>query len=255
MIYPSAYELKSFYNTNVGKAVKNTVKKHIDNLWGDCDNLRVMGYGYTAPYLDKYLETSERCFSIMSGSSGIYKWPEEKDNLVAIARGDELPIETESVDRIIMMHAIEYAYSIDDLMQEIWRILKSNGRIIAIVPNRIGFWARATWSPFGQGVPYTQYQINKTLQKNKFIIENTDRALYMPPLRFSLNIKVSDFYETYGKYIYSPLSGLHVIEASKQIYSAILKSESRTKNRRKIIIPKPAAATDRNCNCYKNDKE
>ena len=235
-MYPSAYELKSFYNTDFGKVIQKSVYRQIKKMWPNVNNLRLMGYGYPVPYMDYYLNESERSFAIMPASRGVHKWPEHDANLVSMARGYQLPIETESIDRILLIHAVEYAYSIDELLEEIWRVLKSNGRMIVVVPNRIGFWSRATWSPFGQGVPYSHYQINKTLQKSRFVCENYSRALYTPPLNWALNIKSADFFERYGKYIYPALSGLHIIEASKQVYSGLLKPELQTNRIKKRVI-------------------
>ena len=44
-----------------------------------------------------------------------------------------------------------------------WRVLAPEGRLLLIVPNRRGVWARLDTTPFGHGRPYSRGQLERLL--------------------------------------------------------------------------------------------
>ncbi len=243
-MYSSVYDLKSFYNGKPGRIVRRVLQGRIREFWPDASGLRVLGCGYAVPYLRGFMEKSERVFALSMAGQGAHHWPQggkdEEKNLTALSEESELPVETASIDRVLMIHHLEFSEFLQPCLAEIWRVLKSNGRLLVIVPNRTGFWAHADWSPFGQGTPYTAAQINHYLKDNMFVHERTEEALFMPPVRYSLVLKSAGLFEQIGSYL--PFgAGVHMIEASKQLYAGVDKgSGSRVYVRgRGILVPKP----------------
>ncbi|MBU0858467.1 MAG: class I SAM-dependent methyltransferase, partial [Alphaproteobacteria bacterium] len=220
--------------------------RRIMAFWPDVKGLRVMGCGYATPYM-KALRAggTERVFAIMQAGQGVHGWPDDGANLVALTDEAELPLETESVDRILLIHGLEHAEFPDALMRELWRILKSNGRILLIVPNRLGLWARADWTPFGHGRPWSMGQIHHFLEDNMFIHERTDRALFMPPFRSFLMLRSAYLIESIGRRVFPGLAGVYIVEAGKQIYAARGKAARNPRRARRILVPEPAAALRR----------
>lgn len=218
-MYRSVHELKSFYASQPGRLVRRLLAGHIRGIWPEMTGMRVMGYGYAVPWLRSMMEHAERGFAVMPAGRGVHRWPEDEPNRACIAAEDALPIETESVDRILMVHALEHAESPQVLLHEIWRVLKSNGRILMVVPSRMGLWARADWTPFGHGTPYTAGQINHYLQDCLFTHERTERALYMPPFQSFFFMRAAFGMENVGRYVFPGLAGLYLIEAGKQVYA------------------------------------
>ena len=45
---------------------------------------------------------------------------------------------TASIDRVVLVHALEETESPDDLIEEVGRVLSPGGRMILVVPNRRG---------------------------------------------------------------------------------------------------------------------
>jgi SAM-dependent methyltransferase len=202
-----------------------------------------MGAGYAVPYLDPYLESAERIFSVMPAHFGVHAWTPRQKNLACIAAEAELPVETESVDRVLVCHGLEYSDYTEPCLQEYWRVLKSTGRILIVVPNRLGFWSRAEWSPFGHGTPFSLSQLTQTLRDNLFVIERVERALYLPALRSSMLLRSFMPLERYGRYMFGGMPGVLMVEASKQLYSGLL-AHNTAKARiggRKILVPSTAA--------------
>jgi len=239
----SSYDLKAFYNTRLGRAARRILNNRISEIWPECKEMRVMGCGYALPYLRGFEKEAERVFAMMPASAGAHHWPSTSGakNLVALSEQSELPIETNSVDRVILVHDLEHSEFINQNLAEIWRVMKSNGRVLVIVPNRSGFWARSDKTPFGQGRPFSTSQLCNLLRDNQFIHERTEEALFMPPIAYPPLLKLSNTFEKIGKTAFPIVAGVHMVEASKQLYARADKGSGSaivTRGRRSIL-PKP----------------
>lgn len=220
-MYRSVYDVRDFYNTLQGQWVQHILRRHVASWWPNVHGQRILGVGYAAPYLDLFITESERCIAVIPAGRGAYHWPEGDRNLTVLSEESELPIETNSVDRVILVHAVENAELLAANLQEVWRVLKGNGRLLVMVPNRIGFWSRAEWSPFGQGTPYTQSQLRWFLRDNMFAFERSKQVLYFPPLRWRWVVRMASTLERIGPFLFPALAGVHMVEASKQIYAGV----------------------------------
>lgn len=241
----NAYDLKVFYNGLKGKIVRSLIREKILSLWPDLKSKQIVGYGYALPYLKPYMEEENQntIFNLMPKQLGVHDWPPESKNLVCLNAEQWLPLETNSVDSIIMIHALEFLDYPEETFEDLWRVLKSTGRLLIIVPNRMGFWARADWSPFGQGRPYSSRQVEHFLSDNLFVYERTNHALFSPPFKSSFLLRAAHFFEKIGPYIMPALGGVTVIEASKQLYAGTGKGV-RAKSRepvKKTVSAKPVA--------------
>lgn len=239
----SVYDLRSFYASRRGKIIQPLLQDKILSLWPDATALRVMGCGYAVPYLTPYLGQAERVFHVMPERLGVHAWTPQEKNLACLAAEGELPVETESVDRILAIHSLEYTDYTQPYLQELWRVLKSTGRILLVVPNRLGFWSRAEWSPFGHGTPFSASQLTRTLRDNLFVIERVERALCIPATRSSVLLRACLPLEKFGVHVWWGMAGVVVVEASKQLYSGLpAGSVARVQARgRKILVPSATA--------------
>ncbi|MDY0028459.1 MAG: methyltransferase domain-containing protein [Pseudobdellovibrionaceae bacterium] len=240
-MYQSIYDLKDFYNSPSGLLVKRVLMNQIRSWWPNTKNLRVVGIGYAQPYLEIFLDEADRVISISPAGQGIYPWPSEEHNLNALAEESELPLETNSVDLVLLIHSMENAELLKSNLQEIWRILKSNGRLIVVAPNRRGLWSRAEWTPFGQGTPFSRDQLRYYLRDSLFVYERSTCALYTPPLRWKIVQKSFESLEKYLSWVLPGMGGVHIVEASKQIYSGLTaKSDTKVIVRgRQTILTSP----------------
>lgn len=218
-MYRSAYDLKGFYNGRIGRVAQRILRERVRDIWPDAHGLSVMGCGYAVPYLQIFHAEAERVFAIMPEAQSAHHWPSEEKNLVCQGQELALPFENASIDRVILVHYLEYCEQLRPALEEIWRVLKANGRLLVIVPNRRGLWTRADWSPFGQGTPYTASQITWFLHDNRFVHERTEQALFMPPLKFSPVLKSAAVLESIGRRFLPFMGGVFMVEASKQLYA------------------------------------
>jgi SAM-dependent methyltransferase len=192
---------------------------------------------FPTPYLDAHLQSGAPVVVCMPVAQGAVYWPAGKYNLVFLGDEAQLPLKEASVNRILLVHCLEHTEQLSWLMQEIWRVLIPGGRVLAVAPNRLGFWARSSRSPFGYGRPFSMMQLRTLFTEQEFTVLRTRTALFTPPLYWQWLWRISDKIEMLGKYLFRPLGGVLVIEAEKQVYAAIRQPVAV----RKAYRPVPAA--------------
>ncbi len=125
------------------------------------------------------------------------------------------------MDRVILVHALESVESPTELLQDVWRVLTPGGRMILVVPNRRGVWARRDATPFGHGQPYSRSQLARLMRATQFSPEGWTEALYMPPVENRLLLQTASAWERMGTGLSLPFAGLHVVDATKQLYRPV----------------------------------
>ena len=142
----------------------------------------MLGVGYATPYLGLFREEAERCLAFMPAAQGVVKWPTDRPGLAALVDELDLPLPDAAVDRVLLVHALEMAHDPAALLREVWRVLAAGGRLLVVVPNRRGVWARMDTTPFGHGRPYSRSQITHLLRETWFTPTGWSEALYVPPV-------------------------------------------------------------------------
>tara|TARA_R110002126_G_scaffold13118_1_gene56275 strand:+ start:518225 stop:518977 length:753 start_codon:yes stop_codon:yes gene_type:complete len=241
----TAKDYDDFYLTRTGRLVRNVLRHHIRKTWPNVKGSRVLGYGFSSPYLDLFLPEAELCVNAGRVEMGVLPWPNKDKSSSLLAASAELPFEMSYFDNVLLMHAMEHAGSVRGLLQESWRVLRSNGRLILIVPNRTGLWSMASWSPFGVGTPYSRMQIQDFLIQEQFDIESVTPALFALPSTKQFTHRMAPSLEKIGPYTMPALSGVYIIECTKKLYArATPSSGSKAPVRnggRWVYVPKPAA--------------
>jgi len=232
-------DLRNFYAQRLGQVARRFVGRGIRARFADTRGMRVLGVGYPTPYLGLFREEAERCLAFMPAAQGVMKWPSERPGLAALADEFALPLADSAVDRVLLVHSLEMSHEAGALLREVWRVLAAGGRLLAVVPNRRGLWARIDTTPFGHGRPYSRSQITQLLRETWFTPTGWGEALYVPPVARAWFLRSAVAWERAGSTISAPFAGVHIVEASKQVYRAI---PVRQERRRLVPALKPALA-------------
>ncbi len=213
--------LNNFYNESaLGQFTQRRLQKSVKKLWGVSLSGQVAGYGFSPPILSLFLNCSKRVLCLMPGQQGVMNWPSEKNNCSVLVEETSWPLATGSIDKLVVLHGLETSEKLKDLFQEIWRVLAPSGRVIFVVPNRSGWWARNESTPFGQGRPYSIRQLKNQLKLNRFKVEQHLTTLHTPPFSKIYKLRVAEFLENLGDRFKSRFgNGIIMVEASKQIYA------------------------------------
>lgn len=232
-------DLRNFYAQPLGTVARRFVGRGVRLRWKDTHGLRVVGIGYATPYLGLFREEAERCLAFMPAPQGVVKWPSARPSLSALVDEDDLPLPDASVDRVLIVHGLEMSQDVFALLREAWRVLTGGGRLLAVVPNRRGLWARIDTTPFGHGRPYSRSQITHLLRESWFTPTGWSEALYVPPIPRHWFLRSAVAWERTGASVSAPFAGVHIVEASKQVYRAI---PARRERRRLVPALEPVLA-------------
>ncbi|VAX05536.1 SAM-dependent methyltransferase 2, in cluster with Hydroxyacylglutathione hydrolase [hydrothermal vent metagenome] len=255
-MYQDIGELRAFYDTPLGRVTRRLIQRQITALWHNISGMDIVGLGYAAPYLDIFRSRSKHgakhgakhVINIMPALQGVTRWPRHngdlgndgphpyKGNLTALAHDGNLPLKDASIDRILVIHTLEHTEVSRHLLREIWRSLAPGGRVIIIVPNRLGLWARTDRTPFGHGTPFSALQLRQLLSENMLTPTQTTSALHLPPFKSRSLLSLMTTFEGTGQRWWHNLAGALIVEAEKQIYATGPKIKARKR------APQPAIA-------------
>ncbi len=238
-------DLRDFYNASLGQVARQLIRQQIRTLWPDGTGLRMLGFGYATPYLGPYMDEAERVLALMPASQGVVHWPREGKGITALTEDIELPLPDLSVDRVMLVHALEQSEHVRSLLREVWRVLDDSGRVMVVVPNRSGVWARLEATPFGHGRPYSVGQLRSLLRDNLFLPEDSARVLYLPPVRWRMAINAAPAVERIGRRWFPQLAGVNILVASKAMYAASVPARGRAGRRVYVPAVEPEARVSR----------
>jgi SAM-dependent methyltransferase len=213
--------LREFYTSPLGELSRKFVGRAICARWANTTNLTVAALGYGLPYLDRFRDRSHRLVVLMPSQQGVVVWPEPERCASALVWSDMLPLPDASVDRLLVAHALEVVERPETLLEEAWRVIAPEGRVIVVVPSRRGIWARADGTPFGQGSPYSKGQLRELLNRAILSPIFWGEALYFPPITKKYIIRSAPAIERLGAALSLPFAGVHVVEATKQIHRPV----------------------------------
>ncbi|WP_207099743.1 methyltransferase domain-containing protein [Paracoccus shandongensis] len=214
-------DLRSFYYQRaLGRVVQRILRDRLVTRWppGGCTGMNVAGFGFAAPMLRPYLPTARRVTALMPGPQGVMSWPAGMPNHSVLCDETAWPLETGSVDRLVMLHGLETSDDPDALLAEAWRVLGPGGRIMVMVPNRAGLWAASDRTPFGLGRSYTTGQIETQARRAGFVPDWHGSAVYIPPSDRRFWLGSAQMWERTGARISRVLiAGVVLIELTKQV--------------------------------------
>ncbi len=239
-MYPDVVDLREFYESDLGQMAQRLVDGSVRTLWPSIANEALLGIGYATPYLRPFLNEASRVLAFMPAQQGITWWPRGTANLTSLTEEAALPLADNSIDRILMMHMAENTEHIGDVLREMSRVLSSNGRMIVMVPNRSGWWARDQRTPFGFGFSFSLPHIRRILTHHGFQVERHARAMYVPPFGTRFFVPYVNWIEKHCDTLLPGLAGVLLIEVSKQVYARpALKQANREQVVKKPRFEKP----------------
>jgi SAM-dependent methyltransferase len=212
-------DLRDFYASALGQSARRQILHQLREMWPEPKGQRILGLGYATPYLGLWQDHAERVIAMMPATQGVLAWPSDGANRVALVDEAELPLPDLSVDRVLLVHALEHAEQLRPFLREIWRVMAGGGRLLIVAPNRRGLWARFDRTPFGHGLPYTAGQLSRMLRDHMFTPLDTRAALFGPPFASRLWLKSVGAWDGLGTHWLTRFAGVVLTEAAKQLYA------------------------------------
>jgi SAM-dependent methyltransferase len=235
-------ELREFYASVLGRAVRAMVTRKVVEAWGDARGLDELGLGSATPFLSPLRPAARRVVAAMPAQQGVEVWPAGERNLACLVGEDSLPFANALFDRILAVHAVEESPDPIAQLRQVWRVLAPSGRVIVVVAARNGLWANAEGTPFGHGRPYTRRQLGELLREAELEPSGWTRALYVPPV--SWMARGAEGFEQAGSRLWPGFAGLMLMEAVKQTYAVKpWGQKAKVRIARPGLAPAPVAGT------------
>jgi SAM-dependent methyltransferase len=233
-MYSDIVDLRAFYSTTLGRLAERSIAMALSSVWANLPNERLVGLGYALPWLDRFGTQAERVFAFMPATQGAINWPPHGPSATALVFDEELPLFDSSIDRVLLVHALEHAENPRQTLMEIWRVLAPGGRLVIVVPNRRGVWARFEHTPFGTGRPWSRGQLMSLLRETNFTPAAWSEALFFPPSRSRWVLRAHSLMERTGRRLWPMFCGVQVVEAQKRLYQGLPVAQRAS---RRVFVP------------------
>ena len=235
-------DLRQFYATPTGALARRSIEQALSAVWQPLSDERLVGLGFVTPYLDRFRGDAERTIALMPARQGAVHWPHGEPCATALVFDEDLPFPDASIDRMVLVHALEHCENASETLNEIWRVMVPGGKLIIAVPNRRGVWARMEHTPFGSGRPYTGGQLTNLLRENMFTPTAWSDALHFPPSSNKFLQRSAAAIEKFGRRFTPAFAGVVVVEATKQLYQGLPVKQRQS---RRVFVPalSPQGAT------------
>lgn len=228
--------LREFYASAIGRMVALVLLRAIRRAWPDCAGDELATLGFVLPLLESFVRDCKQIIPMMPGYQGAMAWPSVGGNRMMLVNERALPLKSESVNRVLVLHTLENSRASGKMLEELWRVLVPGGRALVLVPNRRGLWSQAATTPFGCGQPYTLHQIGKRLGAKRFTIASYRTCLFTPPVGRRWFLRLSPVLEWLGDLLLPESGGVIMMEVEKQIYASIPEPVTEIEDE-KYLIP------------------
>jgi len=206
-----------FYRSPLGIHCQTVMAERVLECWPDISSQSVGGFGYCVPQLSGVQHIADVTACIMPAPMGIAAWPEGEANKAALAEEAALPLRDESIDRMVISHALEHVDSPRHFLREIWRVTAAEGRVILFVPNRLSSWALSDKTPFGHGRPFSRGQLSTLFRDSLFEVTSLSGVLYGLPGKSGISVGLSSAMEPWGRKLWPQMPGVWMVEARKRL--------------------------------------
>jgi SAM-dependent methyltransferase len=227
--------LRDFYATPLGQIARRLLALRIRAQWGTATGATIACLGFGTPFLGAYRNEAKTVAAFMPETQGALVWPSSAPVLSTLVAEGSLPLRDNSVDRLLVIHCLEVAEQVTPLLRELWRVLKPEGRLLVVVPNRRGVWAHVDTTPFGYGRPYSRSQLDDLLQQSLFTPQTWSTALYLPPFNRSILVRSAAAWERVGTRLCPGFGGVLMVEASKETMAPVNGKPARAKALRDLV--------------------
>lgn len=236
---PDVKELMDFYDRPLGAVVRRVLAQKIRARWPRIAGATLVGLGFATPYLGSFRGEVTRLGALMPATLGAAVWPPVGPVASVAVEEQQLPLPDNTVDNLIVVHCLETSENARLLLREIWRVMKPEGRLLLVVPNRRGVWARMDTTPFGHGRPYSAAQLERLLSEALLMPIDWDAALFLPPVDRRIVLRSAATLERLGRRLPSVLAGVIIVEARKELVAPLAKAATAAR-RLEALVPRGA---------------
>tara|TARA_S200000501_G_scaffold366973_1_gene402642 strand:- start:40 stop:831 length:792 start_codon:yes stop_codon:yes gene_type:complete len=139
-----------------------------------------------------------------------------------VALSEELPVASDSVDVVVLHHALDFTEQTHRLLREATRVLRPGGHMLIVGFNPASLWGLARLLRSRNNVPWSGKFISRSrlgdwLQLLNLRLKSTELGLYSPPAKLPRVLTHASRIERFGSRMQLPFGGVYVLQCVKQI--------------------------------------
>ena len=216
---------KFFYLSFLGKTTSSILSKKISKLWTPFHKSRIAAIGFCSPFAHSINKRVQRLFFLIPSQFGEYHFNLKNKNSTALINEYTLPIDDSSLDRLLVIHSLEYITDHKKFLREAWRTLDKNGEILIIVPNSFGLWRTHYKKNLLSLRTFSYFELNSLLLNNFFTPIDFEYSLFFPTINNKYFLNKINLFEYIGRKFFKFFSGVIIVRAKKNYSAAILKEK------------------------------
>lgn len=140
----------------------------------------------------------------------------------AVANNEELPLANDSIDVIVLHHALDFTDDSHKLLREVTRVLRPGGQMLIIGFNPYSLWGLCKLFKRKVNIPWrgrfiSRGRVTDWLQLLDLHIDTVEFGLHFLPFKFTSLLKHAQRWEKMGSKLRSPLGGAYCILCVKQV--------------------------------------
>ncbi len=139
-----------------------------------------------------------------------------------VANNEELPLATDSIDVVVIHHALDFTEDSHRLLREATRVLRPGGHMLILGFNPLSPWG--LWKLFKRRthIPWrarflSKRRLSDWLQLLNLHIDAIHHGLHFLPMNFGRILRHANRMEKFGSRVGSPLGGAYVFVCVKQV--------------------------------------
>lgn len=210
--------LSEFYRSDIGKDIGNRVARVVSREVHDREALTI-AVGFCDPIVD--LLYFKNLFLAIPRGYPTTHWPRIRPFKTVAVDERRMPFLPETWDTIIVMHFVEFSTKNNSFLQEMHRILKTNGKLIVVCVNKnnMNFFSKGMASL--HGVSHRKDDIIDRLLEEHFSVDAvvgvSEKFKFWP---YWFSYRLNKFSEIFGEYS-GLFSDIIVISTSKKEYATL----------------------------------
>jgi SAM-dependent methyltransferase len=211
------------------------IARRLFSLWPDISGRDVLTLGYGISQMEPWRQQARRLVGAMPARQGVEQWPVNGPVKTLLVDPQNLPFADNCFDRILVQHLLEEAPDPLRALVQVCRTLTASGRVVVVVPHRIGLWSASEKTPFGRGRSFSYFQMQQLMEQAGLTMTARTQALFAPPHHWFASANSIKAWERTGEIFWPFLGGVLLVEATK-----IRKIDPRQRARRRVFCPEPS---------------
>lgn len=205
--------LTEWLRSPLGEALLNAERQHLSPITS-----RVFGYHVLqlscAPDINM-LEDCPVCHQILFAPS----W--RNDRQLPVADIESLPLAADSMDAVLLHHALDYTGDSHRLLREASRVLRPGGRLIIVGFNPLSLWGLSKALRWRRHTPWharfiARHRLTDWLRLLDFQVESVSHGGYLLPVRYPKLLQRAPDFERWLNVLGNPTGAFYLMVASKQ---------------------------------------